>query len=414
MFGIVRPCRHRLCATLHGEWLSHLCGLCLTLRDEHGHRARLATNFDSLLISVLVEAQNPEPVTRRKAAACALRGMRGATVLSASDPGARLAAAVSLVLAAGKTRDHVADRDGALRVGVLAGAATRLADRWQADGARTGSAVDFDTDVLVDAVARQCALEDTIGPGSSVLTATEPTETAVSAAFAHTAVLAGTPANIEPLAEVGRYFGRIAHLLDAVEDYAEDEARGAFNPLRATGTDLPEARRLCDDAHRGLLLALDEATLRRPALARTLLVREVRYAIERTFAAHEPPHSQPRDAWAQDAPPSAQRPGDGAGAAGSPTAMGGVPGGYGATRGRPKGCAAPGLIGGACALTACTCGTWQPGWSDLHRAGCGDRCWCNRCSDGCSGPDCSGCDCGCGDCGCCDGCDCGGCCDCSC
>ncbi len=372
MFGIVRPCRHRMCDSLHGAWLSHLCGLCLTLRDEHGHRARLATNFDSLLISVLVEAQNPEPVTRRRAAPCALRGMRTASVLTSTDPGARLAAAVSLVLAAGKARDHVADRDGALRVKTLAGAATRLADRWQADGARTGTALDFDVTVLVDAVAWQCALEDTIGPASSVLTATEPTETAVAAAFAHTAVLAGIPANAEPLAEVGRYFGRIAHLLDAVEDLAADTARGAFNPLHATGTDLTETRRLCDDAHHGLLLALDDATFRRPALARTLLDREVRYAIARTFAAYE------------TLPP--------------PT-------------GRPEGCAAPALIGGACALTACTCGVWQPEWTGLHRLGCGDRCWCSRACDGgsgcdCSGCDCSGCDCGCGDCDCCGGCDC--------
>ncbi|MGH2400443.1 MAG: DUF5685 family protein, partial [bacterium] len=123
MFGIVQPCRHRMCGTLHAAWLGHLCGLCLTLRDEHGHSARLVTNYDGLLISVLVEAQVKEKINYRRAAPCALRGFQRADVVSSADPGARLAAAVSLVLAASKTRDHVADRDGALRIGVLAGAA---------------------------------------------------------------------------------------------------------------------------------------------------------------------------------------------------------------------------------------------------------------------------------------------------
>jgi hypothetical protein len=92
--------------------MSHLCGLCLTLRDLHGHAARAVTNVDGLLVSVLVEAQAPRAARRRRAGPCALRAMRPATVMAADDPGARLAAAVSLVLAAGKTRDHVEDGDG--------------------------------------------------------------------------------------------------------------------------------------------------------------------------------------------------------------------------------------------------------------------------------------------------------------
>lgn len=335
-----------MCGTLHAAWLGHLCGLCLTLRDEHGHWARLTTNYDGLLISVLLEAQRSEPGSYRRAAACALRGFQRATVLSSADQGARLAAAVSLVLAAGKTRDHVADRDGALRVPAFAGAAGRLADRWAAAGARTGTTVDFDTEVLVEAVARQAALEHALTPGGSVLVATEPAETAVAAAFAHTAVLAGVPGNAAPLAEVGRYFGRIAHLLDAVEDHTDDLARDVFNPLRATGTDLTEARRLCDDAHHGLRLALADVALRDPSLTRALLVREVGHAIDRTFAL----------------------------ATAAPTG----PAPTGPTPPRPDGCSAPFTVGGACALVACTCGLWQPPWSKHRGSGCGDRCWCTR------------------------------------
>ncbi|MFI6811730.1 DUF5685 family protein [Nonomuraea sp. NPDC050328] len=270
MFGIVRPCRHRLCGNLHREWMSHLCGLCLTLRDEHGHLSRLVTNYDGLLISVLVEAQRPEVSPRRRAMACALRGFKGADVLSAHDEGARLAAAVSLVLAAAKARDHAADGDGRR---LVTASAARMATRWDAAGARGGSAVGFDTSVLTDAVARQAALE--ADPTRGLLELTEPTETAVAAAFAHTAVLAGKPHNAAALGDIGRFFGRIVHLVDAAEDLAEDRRRGAFNPLLATGTGLAEARRLCEDACYGIEVAFAELDLVRPALARTLLVREV-------------------------------------------------------------------------------------------------------------------------------------------
>ena len=54
---MIRPCRHTLGPTLRDEWIGHLCGLCLALRDGHGQLARVATNYDGLLISVLVRAQ---------------------------------------------------------------------------------------------------------------------------------------------------------------------------------------------------------------------------------------------------------------------------------------------------------------------------------------------------------------------
>jgi hypothetical protein len=115
------------------------------------------------------------------------------------------------------------------------------------------------------------------------LLVTEPTETATGEAVAQTAVLAGRPGNVAPLREVGRLFGRLAHLLDAVEDLEDDRASGAWNPLVATGTDLAEARRLCDDAALGIKLALREATFTDDRLVHALMVHELRQSILRTF-----------------------------------------------------------------------------------------------------------------------------------
>ncbi|WP_418961320.1 DUF5685 family protein [Streptomyces tritici] len=419
MFGIVRPCTHRLTDGLKTEWMAHLCGLCLALRADHGQFARVATNYDGLIVSVLTEAQTGVRKSgRRTAGPCPLRAMRTAPV--AQGEGARLAAAVSLVLASAKVRDHVADRDGLLARRPVAAAARRVARSWDRAGARTGRDLGFDTAVLVDAVDRQTGIEALAGPGTSLLTVTEPTETATAAAFAHTAVLAGRPGNAEPLAEAGRLFGRLAHLLDAVEDRAADEAAGAWNPLTATGTSVEEARRLADDALHGIRLALKDAEFVNGKLTHVLLAHELGRSVDRAFgttrcahgvsAAHQPGPYQP-------GPYAPQQPGPYGPVPGNPYAPGpGGPGGPGGPlppeppnrRGLLAGCAV--WMGLACTCQLC-CGEYEDPWSrerkqgpcnDCSDCGCGDCCsCCNSCGggEGGDGGCCDGCDCGC-DCGC--------------
>jgi len=170
-------------------------------------------------------------------------------------------------------------------------------------------------------------------------------------------VLAGKPANQAALAEVGRLFGRIAHLLDAVEDLAADRASGAWNPLAATGADVAEARRLCDDALLGIRLALAEAEFAEPRLVKALLIEELGRSVRRTFA-----H-----------------------AGGITTA---------------KRIAVGGIAVGSIAAT----GIGGAPWLRRRRPCCGP------CDDCCCESGCEGCCEGCGDCdccgACCDGCDC--------
>ncbi|MFI6650582.1 DUF5685 family protein [Streptomyces sp. NPDC050529] len=410
VFGIVRPCTHRLSEGLKAEWMAHLCGLCLALRSDHGQFARIVTNYDGLIVSVLTEAQTERsPGQRRTAGPCPLRAMRTAPV--ARGEGARLAAAVSLVLASAKVRDHVADRDGLLARRPVAAAARRVAAGWDRAGARTGAQLGFDTALLVDAVDRQTGIELLAGPGTPLLTVTEPTETATAAAFAHTAVLAGKPQNAGPLAEAGRLFGRLAHLLDAVEDQEADAASGAWNPLTATGTSRAEARRLCDDALRGVRLALRDAEFADDKLAHVLLAHELRRSVDRAFATDVCSHQ------GGGLPTEAGHPSGGGhtGAFGPPPGNPYAPTGPSGPFGPPQPPEPPrdrrGLVMGclvwaglACTCQMC-CGTFDDPWSRQRREGlcsqcdCGDCCdacdCCSNCGDCCDGCDCCGCDCSC-------------------
>ncbi|WP_371494844.1 DUF5685 family protein [Kitasatospora sp. NBC_00374] len=415
MFGIIRPCRHRLSERLRTSWLAHLCGLCLALRDDHGQLARTATNYDGLIISVLVEAQREtipgqsgSPAGRRKAGPCPLRGMRSAEV--ADGEGARLAAAVSLALASVKMRDHVQDGDGAFAHRPVAAGARAVARRWDRQSAGSGSTVGFDTGVLLTAAARQGQLEQDVVAGSSVLLVTEPTETATAAAFAHTAVLAGRPANATALAEAGRLFGRLAHLLDAAEDQAQDAASGAWNPLTATGTERAEAERLCRDAVHGIRLALKDAEFTDRALAHLLLAHETGNAVDRVFG-HGAGCALPE--LAADGQRADGQRADGHRANGHRADVHRAEGSIidrppteepprKSPRGALAGCAVWALMACTCQLTCCE---HDDPFSRERREG-----WCQRNCD-CI---CDSCNCGCDGCTACDGCECDCCCPCDC
>ena len=94
----MRPCRTHLGPELFERWQAHLCGLCLTLRDEVGQPERVLTGYDVLLLSVLVEAQ-AGTVETTTAAPCPLRGFTRATVVASTSDAGRLAAAGALVSA---------------------------------------------------------------------------------------------------------------------------------------------------------------------------------------------------------------------------------------------------------------------------------------------------------------------------
>ncbi|GLW57012.1 hypothetical protein Kpho01_50230 [Kitasatospora phosalacinea] len=378
--------------------MAHLCGLCLALRDDHGQLARTATNYDGLVISVLVEAQSPRSADRRTAGPCPLRGMRTAPV--ARGEGARLAAAVSLALASVKVRDHVQDGDGVFARRPVAAGARRITRRWDRQSADSAAVVGFDTGVLLTAAGRQQDAERAVSAGGPLLLATAPTEEATAAAFAHTAVLAERPGNARALAEAGRLFGRLAHLLDAAEDRREDEARGLWNPLTVTHTGQAEAERLCRDAVHGIRLALAEVEFTDRALAHRLLAHETGEAVDRVFgrrghhacanAGTSPPGTDPRSPSHPSHPDHSR----GFRKPKQPRSL--IPG-----------CAVWMAMACTCQLLCCShddpfSRERREGFCQRHDCDCCDAC------DGCS--NCCGDDGCCSSCDCCDGCNCG--CDC--
>jgi hypothetical protein len=292
MFGVLRGAGCGLGAEGRREWMGQICGVCLAL-GRHGQVARLATGYDAALLAALVEAQQAAPPPR-VGHGCPLRpGFHGA-VADPAGPGARYGAAAALLIASARIADDLADGERYARLPGVA-ALGRAAGRRATGGL---AALGIDPAPLVGAAAAQPALE---GTAPDVTAAAEPTARACAAAFAHTAALAGSPANAAPLSRAGRAYGRIIYLIDALRDRRADAARGRFNPLHSDTAPLP----LFQSWHGELLGALGAAALSRPQLVRGLLdaglARAWRAAADADRGAHQMGRQAParREGWCQ-------------------------------------------------------------------------------------------------------------------
>ncbi|WP_030162494.1 DUF5685 family protein [Glycomyces sp. NRRL B-16210] len=391
MFGILAPCPSRTPDDLKPRWMGHFCGLCLELRDDAGHFARLTTNYDALALSVLVEAQLGADSDARDAGPCALRGMRRQRVATGGGP--RLAATASLLLASAKLRDHVEDGDGIVARPGARGLAGVTAGRLRRKAASIGGSIGLDVEPLVAVIEGQRDIEASCGPGTPLTAVTAPTETATGALFAHAATLGGEPGNAEAFRAAGTAFGRLAHLLDAADDFDEDAERGAWNPLAATGAGVEGARALARGALADMKAALASASLLDASLTGLLLDRYARHAVAKAFGStcasyHEPDRSHE----VRGIPRRADlHPGD---------EIGDPP--------RRRGFWA-GLCGFAvlcCTCQLCCAEHYEGPWSGRGREGCCRDCcdcgWCECCNccqccggDSDGGGCCGGCDCSC-------------------
>ena len=183
----------------------------------------------------------------------------------------RYAAGIALLIAAAKLWDHVQDGDGL--PGPLLPPAGRLARSRLAAAEKRLSGLGFDAGQVCRQLEAQASVESR--PGMAFFAYSRPTELAVGAVFAHTAVLAQQPANFDPLYEMGRSFGRILLLLDSAQDYDADLLQGRFNALAAAHPGegrQPEAQEIFRRAHADLRQGYAALALPQPGLLPALLL----------------------------------------------------------------------------------------------------------------------------------------------
>jgi hypothetical protein len=210
--------------------------------------------------------------------------MRTAPVVAASSTGTRLAAAAGLLAGAAALDDKIADGDLPAWAGPTAGS---VAVRVGRAGSRLAAQLAFDSDTFArasrlaaGAEVQGVTLEDFLAPSGA----------AVASMFAHTAVLARRPDNADALSAMGDAFGRLVHLLDAVGDLDKDRRRGAFNPVRASGTSVSQAHQMALSLAAEVASGVGQLDLVSPTLVRSLLGPVLSQSVQRAFrVAHARP-----------------------------------------------------------------------------------------------------------------------------
>ena len=237
MFGYVTPCRAECRVREWEEYRAAYCGLCKTLARRCGHAARMALNYDMVLLALLADGLAGESgsVCQKRCAASCLRTHPEC----AETPGLALAADALALTAWYHLADDAADEP-------FGKALTARAGRFLLRGAhRKAAAARPELEAVFAAeMAAQAALEAAGERAPDA--AAEPTARMTAALFC---AAAAQPEQRRALTRFGQLLGRVLYWLDAAEDYEKDAARGAYNVFLRAGLTkeqtVEEAQRRC-------------------------------------------------------------------------------------------------------------------------------------------------------------------------
>jgi hypothetical protein len=230
MFGLIRPCPHVLNDAGRATYRAHMCGACLSLRDDLGQPARPALNRDALVLSLLAEHIAAAPDLARTAAGrCPMRSMRRATVLDPASSSARYAAMVSMILLQASIKDHAQDGDRGSKVARIV---TPVVSRYGRQAVLHSQELGVDLSTIEGHIMMEREIR--AKPGLGLSDYLRYTEAAFAAGFAGVATIAHVPATAPTLERLGRAYGATAALIDAFEDYEEDRKRSQFNLLTSS------------------------------------------------------------------------------------------------------------------------------------------------------------------------------------
>ncbi|MDM8556662.1 DUF5685 family protein [Desulfococcaceae bacterium HSG7] len=287
MFGIFKGrylnCRQRR------DWMAHLCGICLALKNNYGFPARMAVNTDGVALSVLCEAQADIPFPRSRHR-CPLNGYREIDIVRPDAVMMSFAAMISVLSGAAKINDHIEDNDSRLPLFPLI--FKKISHKWEKLAVIHSKIMGFDSTAITSQFHRQSLVEQT--PARNFSYYTGPTETAAAAAGEFTAVIAGKQQNRDSLHKLGRMYGRILFLLDSYRDYSDDLAQHKFNVLART---MPYSEikalsgKLFLDACDTIKTCLEQMDMPRPHLAKSVFTLHLKQIGSRSLAVSpgEPP-----------------------------------------------------------------------------------------------------------------------------
>lgn len=219
MFGYVRVRQDTLTERARASYEAAYCGLCHAMGERYGWLSRLFLSYDfAFLAMVLAPAGEGTCVGRKK---CPRHPIGGKDACGGGD-WMTTAAGESVILTWWKLRDTVADS------GFFKGLAARLLCLLLGSSYRRARADCPDFDTQTESLLRELSALEKEGCPSI-----DRTADCFARLLRAAAPATGDERRDRVLGQLLYHLGRWIYLIDAVDDLAEDQKTGSYNPVRA-------------------------------------------------------------------------------------------------------------------------------------------------------------------------------------
>jgi hypothetical protein len=232
MYGYIRPVEQELKVKELNTYTGYYCGLCKTLGTRYGQAARLLLNYDMTFLAVFLSALDSDRDEMKKEF-CVAHHMKKRPVIR--SPYIGYAADMTVLLGREKLADDVRDGDRVVTAADLAvRSAYGKAKKRQPDASKKVIAALRDFYRAEDSGEKSCdVMADKFG---SVL----------KHVFLGCRAVSRTLGRDEKrvVTETAMELGRWIYLIDALDDFREDKAKGRYNPLigMCDGSEVKAAR----------------------------------------------------------------------------------------------------------------------------------------------------------------------------
>lgn len=235
MFGLMKARTCSLSPELKRHRRLHYCGTCKTIGSLYGQAARAMLNHDTVFLAELLSALSgaDRQLDQWNRAYQSYNCLALPPVATAMPLVLQYAAAATLTLAEFKLADHLLDSNRR-RWRVVRRVFSKSFRRAAAQLAEWNFPVAELRRTLLSQEAREArAANLAISPAAALADLAEPTARATAMFMMHGAQLSGVTSATAAMRRIGRAFGTLVYLLDALEDYEKDARSGDFNALRA-------------------------------------------------------------------------------------------------------------------------------------------------------------------------------------
>lgn len=238
MFGLMKYYRCSGNQEDREQYRRHYCGVCKTLGKLYGHHTRFLLNRDLVFLSELIAELSEEKTTTTTWECHALHVRRCFQLPRHSEDiplSLRITATYNILMTRYKLDDNIADANNLTSylwkvVRFAFSGAFARASRQVAVWDYPFKQVEW---WMHEQRNRELHPPEPEDPEQAMQFFAEPSAVTTGLSMKYAAMITGQADEAERMYQLGYNFGQLIYVLDALEDFEEDDEQGAFNAIRA-------------------------------------------------------------------------------------------------------------------------------------------------------------------------------------